>query len=384
MIEALLGIFSVYPLSFSSLMVVNIVFYLGVLFRRGRFIRGLPLFFGLLFAAWVLLGSVISTIGLGLSFGVRELIQLLFSAQYLFLAYHLDLNYVKVFKWMVLTATVFSALIIITFITTGTFLHGIDFMTSLRMWGEGIFPAWPNGFGAMLSFSLWLALSRRYCPASICTITSLLITIAAVLTSSRSTVVGIVVVWTYYFVKIKRIASLPKTVVAGIKILMLALCVAVVVDFFFANADASLVGRVTQINDREEIGDVSLELIMNHPMTGYGGQTLEQLSSNSEYVGGLYGLKAQHTHNVVFEIILRHGIIGFTVFVLFLISLIYNRVKRTDDYAILACLLLLSLTQDYIRNFCFLFCIYLIIHYEMNTNNGYESRECLNERKKAH
>ena len=372
MIEVLLGIFSVYPLSFSSLMLANIVFYFAVLFRKGRFVGGLSLFLGLLFAAWVLLGGIISTVSLGLSFGMRELIQLLFSAQYLFLAYYVELDYVKVFKWMVFAASAFSLLIILGFITTGTYLHGFDFMTSLRMWGEEIFPLWPNGFGAMLSFSLWLALSGRYTSLSICKISALLITIAAILTSSRSTIVGVVIIWTYFLLKTNRIGSLPKMVVTSVKILMFALCLVLVVNFFFANADATLIGRVTQISDREEIGDVSSELILDHPIAGYGGQTLEQLSSNSGFAGGLYGLEAEHTHNMVFEIMLRHGVVGFVLLALFFASLICKRVKRSDDFAMLACLFMLSLTQDYIRNFCFLFCIYLIIHYEMSSDNSDE------------
>lgn len=375
MIEILLGIFSVYPLSFSSLMLVNIVFYFAVLFRKGRFVGGFSFFLGLLFAFWVLLSGIVSTISLGLNFGVRELIQLFFSVQYLFLAYYVELDYAKVFKSMILTGMTFSVCIILGFITTGTYLHGLEFMTNLRMWGEGLFPGWPNGFGAMLSFSLWLALRKRYASAVICNISSLLITVAAVLTSSRSTIVGIVIVWAYYFVKMDWLESLPKIVASSVKVLILAFCLAVVVDLFFANADSSLIGRVTQINDREEIGDVSFELIADHPIAGYGGQTLEQLSLNSGFAGGLYGLRAQHTHNMVFEILIRHGIVGFVLLALFLISLVAKRRKHPDDYAMLACLLILGLTQDYVRNFCYLFCIYLIIHYEMNSYGSYSARE---------
>ena len=375
MIEILLGIFSVYPISISSLMLVNIFFYFAVLFRKGYFVGGCPLLLGLLFAFWVLLGGIVSTINLGLSFGTRELIQLFFSAQYLFLAYYVELDYTKIYKWMIISGSAFSLFIILGFITTGTYLHGIEFMTTMRMWGEGLFPGWPNGFGAMLSFSLWLALRRRYISSTICNISSLLITVAAVLTSSRSTIVGVVIIWTYYFVKTNRLGSLPKMVTSSIKVLSIAFCLIVAVDLFFANADSNLIGRITQINDREEIGDVSLELIADHPIVGYGGQTLEQLSSNSGFAGGLYSLRAQHTHNMVFEIMLRHGIVGFVLLALFLISLINKKVKHPDDYAMLACLLILGLTQDYIRNFCFLFCLYLIIHYEMGLDNSYNARE---------
>lgn len=385
MFEILLGIFTIYPLSIGSLMLSNIVYYLAAIFRRGYFLRSISLLFGLLFAFWVLIGAIFSTLNLGLSFGTREFVQLCFSVQYLFLAYHLELNYKKIYKWMAIAGLVLSLLIVIFFFITGTYAYGVNFMANQRMWGESIFPAWPNGFGAMLSFSLWICLRKHLFNNSFCKFSSALITVAAVLTTSRSAMVGVATVWAYQIVKVKSIGALPKAIAVGIKALVLACCIVVVAEFVFSSASETLSGRLLQISDREEISEVATQLITDRPVFGYGGQTLDQLSSSSNIMKGFNGLRAQHTHNLIFELTLRYGVVGFILFCLFIVSLLTKRVNSPDELVMLTCLLFLSLTQDYARNFCFLLCLYLLIHYEKSNSAPSlmaKSRRSQHERKK--
>ena len=78
-------------------------------------------------------------------------------------------------------------------------------------------------------------------------------------------------------------------------------------------------------------------------------------------------------------------ILSLVLFCLFIVSLLTKRVNSPDELVMLTCLLFLSLTQDYARNFCFLLCLYLLIHYEKSNSAPSlmaKSRRSQHERKK--
>lgn len=83
-------------------------------------------------------------------------------------------------------------------------------------------------------------------------------------------------------------------------------------------------------------------------------------------------LPVAHTHNTIFEMLIRYGLLGTIPFLLLLIS-IYKKIEDPDMKYLFLLLLFLSLFQVFIRDFNFLFFLYVLSigkqHYPMRGNN---------------
>lgn len=362
MVEAALGIFTSFSLTFSGLAVVNIIFLLAILFRGGSFKDKKIILIGSIFAAWVLF-SVLATsfINPQLSLGFRELIQVVFSLQYILLAYKLSVDFERIGIWVARAAVAYSVFILVLLVTSGSF-RGFHWEPYLYYeLGYGILPGWPNGLSAPLGFALWGVLQKRWVKKYIYS-SAFIISAALLITSSRGALLALILIWLYHLWTLKIWLRIPFV----IRVVLLCFFVYLAIILILGNATDIFLQSIFRSHDRVDIFDVSIQLIGHSPVFGYGGRTLDQI----QYVMpiDLTDQTYPQTHNFILEIALRHGAVGLGLFIAFMIILFKGNLDR-DKAFILVVMLILALTQDYIRNFVFLFCLYWLAYSDEKTTN---------------
>lgn len=356
MLEVLLGIFAAIPYSVESLMIVNLLFVVALVVRGAQGGNRTALIIGCLFSCWVCVSCIAARLFvLPFEFGFRELVQIAFSMQYVLLAFRLNVDYAKILVWLVRGALVFSAAIVIAFFSTGTWHNMGGFFPAERLWGLPFFPGWPNGLSVPLGFALWAILLKGVGPKRR-HLAAFLISFAMYVTTSRGAVLACALVWLYYLYSLPFWRRFP----AFTKALFVVFLVAAAVLFAVTYLSDDTLYALTKSYDRESITNTSLQLIELSPVFGYGGQTLEQVQTLMPVSLGAWS--AQQTHNAILEIAIRHGVPGCILLVAFFAAL-FSRMKGRDRWALFAILFILSLTQDFIRNFEFLFCWHLLIHF---------------------
>lgn len=176
--------------------------------------------------------------------------------------------------------------------------HGplLFIIPSLRLWGHGYFPDWPNFFAFMLSFGALLAalVYRKYATFLICIVASLL-------TTSRTTLLAIVLVCVYFIMFRGWRITLLWSIIAGVFL-------ATFLQFVLGTPE--LQARLFVTSDRVQIYSAALNLFKEAPILGQGSVLLEHNMGN---VG------APSYHNTYLDILVRHGALGFILFSLLLL-----------------------------------------------------------------
>lgn len=363
MIEAALGIFTSFRLAFSGLALVNIIFIIALIFRGGKFKSRILTLLGLAFCAWVLISVLVASMtNPQLPFGTREVIQIVFSLQYLLLAFKLAIDYERVGVWAAMSAVVFSAVIIIALFVSGSF-QGLRWEPYLYYeWGFGVVPGWPNDLSAPLGFALWGILQKKWIQKFLYP-SALIVSIALLTTSSRGALLALILIWLYHFWTLRIWSRLPFAMRAA----LICGLVCFVVMLLLNNLTDSFLQSILRSHDRVDIADVSMQLIAMNPIFGYGGRTLDQIQFSMPI--DLTDQTYPQAHNFIFEIALRHGIVGLILFLVFLFVLFKGNLDR-DKTFILFVLIVLALTQDYIRDFVYLFCLYWLANSGETVKHG--------------
>lgn len=345
----LASLFTIFQYSFSGLQIINLLFpILIVVCGRPVSVRRADAIVMLVFSLLVTLSLICFGMTEKWNYDTRSVIQLVFTLQYIFFAFDFSFDYPKLFKCLYVFGVMLGALIIILFFLTGTFRIP-NFYTSARLWASFL-PAWPTSIVAPLAFSLWLALFRERSIKG-----AAIIILGLILTTSRAGLFCAIGLPAYKFVashhaKIRKITSLR---------LIVALAAILLGAFLILRDNQLLLTRLFVSHDRISIFNTVWQLISQKPLLGYGGNTFDQILPIFSVDTGSW--VAQQTHNAPMEIALRYGIPACLLFCAFFAKQ-FLRIKDRDVKVLFLLLILLSLTQDYVRNFSFLFCLYLAAH----------------------
>lgn len=269
------------------------------------------------------------------------------------LAFKFELDFLKFASWFSRVTVLFAIGIILAFFLTGTYSGWTLF--SDRLWGADLFPGWPNGLSVPLGFALWGVLQKDWIKKKKY-LASTIISIALFLTTSRGSMLIAIALWLWHFYTFGLLKQIP----AILRVVFIVLVIGLSISLLSGYMDDNFMLSLTRTHDRESITNDSLSLIELSPIFGYGGRTLEQIDPIVSIPLGIYS--DTHTHNMVLEIAIRHGVVGLILFVALLVSLL-SKVKGSDQWVILICFLLLGLTQDFVRNFDYLFCLYMLAYY---------------------
>jgi len=252
-----------------------------------------------------------------------------------------------------------AMLVILAFFATGVYQDSwrVFVVPELRLWGEGLFPDWPNflAFGLALSGLISLYVLRNHVVAHICLL-------AAVLTTSRMALLGVAIALVYYAVTAVRrhglqvVLFLVLLVAFGVFFLLADRPAHTVAAFFDLWLNPAYLDRLTKIGDRQEIWEVSADLFADAPLLGIGSVPLDQ---------GI-GITSSSIHNSYLDVLLRFGLLGFVfwlllvlpsprllssapflipLFVFFLVSALFNNVLRHPHYLFLYGVLLAGIVR---------------------------------------
>jgi len=125
--------------------------------------------------------------------------------------------------------------------------------------------------------------------------------------------------------------------------------------------------RMSVSYDRIDIFDVTMQYFKLRPVTGFGGNSLDQVVNMYGNVS-IYGINWLHTHNSALDTLLRYGAIGLILFSGFVLSVLFN-IKDRDKQFMFFLLLIFSLFQTYMRNFTILF---LMVYLTIDTKDDIE------------
>jgi hypothetical protein len=197
--------------------------------------------------------------------------------------------------------------IVAMFFVRGIYQQGsaLFVVPELRLWGDEIFPDWPNfiGFGlgaAALMAVLWL--DRVWLGALLAT--------AAVLTTSRTPLIAVALI----------LASLPLIYARDWRPAsrMLAFCAVIGAAIVFAawvwiagwpgselSIDEQLAARLVKFGDRDGVWSRAIELLGNNYL-GLGAVALDDS----------IGIPSSSIHNSYFDVLLRAGVLGLLAWLL--------------------------------------------------------------------
>lgn len=207
-------------------------------------------------------------------------------------------------------------------------------LPELRLWGQPWFPDWPNFYAILLStgFLAFLLHYRRPLPAAICFL-------AAVLTTSRSVLVALAIglAWLAFFGPSRQ---------RYLRLAMIALGVAAAgatLAMVLAGSDrlTDFLERMSLLSDREEIWRSSVELFVENPWFGIGGVMLDESVGHAGHAS---------FHNSYAEVLVRHGAIGFILYLGLLLAHVRRARPGHAGTAILLFLLVSAVFQNTLRH----------------------------------
>lgn len=304
-----------------------------------------------LFILWSVLDTVFGSKYLGYSFTSRNVIQALYNFTYLFLIFNYK-KYVKKFNdYMVIIGLIYSMVIIFLFFVSGTFLHLEELYGSYRLWIDKYLSVSVTAGPVPLIYTLFVMFlnkDRLY--------KRMIISMATVLFPSRVSLLGVIIVWIYFYWVNKS---------KNLRWVFLVIGIIALVNFDniieWVNIVAPTLGyRLTVIWDREQISDVVFGLFKIHPLIGYGGNSIDQIYFLGDYVS-FTDTNWFQTHNFVYEFLIRYGLIGLALFLIFLIRYIVMIKNRHCRFMILL-FTGMGLFQIYFRGFYFILLMSMIFN----------------------
>lgn len=343
--------FLVFVYSLNFVQFANAIFYLVLLKQlikdKGKITFGgnsASKVFLLLFITWTTLTTLFYSRFSG-HIDSRTITQYLFNFQYFVLIVLIKFK-VKSFENWIYYFSILLSIIIIGIIVT----QGISF-NSLRdneVLNSNI-PGYPNSTPIPLLVALWLTFKREKIIWS-----KLLFIVALVFTGSRGALLGIILIIFYFgYKKIKT----TKYYLIIFPFVIFLLFSAIV---YLNSVNPLLISQMTRSYDREDIFKTTMAYVELNPITGYGGNTIDQLQdvkiNYSPYNN--WG----HTHNWILEILLRYGIVGLLLFLGFIISILKS-IKDVDRKYIFIVFLFLAFFQTFMRDFVFIFFLAYFTNY---------------------
>lgn len=365
--EYLLAFTLVFSYSIGGIMISNIVYYFilidsvirqkGVVFVKQQRISTIIWFF--LMILFTLLSVLIYYSTTTSVFTTRSLVQLLFTLQYFVFLINLNLDTKKIGKYILKFSLILSILIIIFYLITGEFRNISNLFGTGRMWGSEFFPGWPNTTHIPMLIGLFLNIKKGNK-----TINNMIYVTAIFLTTSRGGILGAVLIIIYFNIKKILKIRLKHLLIAILVMTGLAFSSGYLIENLL-EIIPSLNIRLFVIHDRESILRVTVELLKNRPLLGYGGNTVDQI------VNSINPYLSSHTHNWVLETLLRYGSLGLVFFTGFILS-IGSNIREKDHRYMFFLILFLGLFQTYMRNFTILLLMYYIV---VDSDRNYLNKE---------
>ncbi|MES2480847.1 MAG: O-antigen ligase family protein [Pseudomonadota bacterium] len=204
----------------------------------------------------------------------------------------------------------------------------------LRLWGSPWFPDWPNFYAILLStgFLLFLLHYRRWLPASVCMA-------AGILTTSRSVYLALAIGLAWLALSGRGRSGVLRAV--GVAALTVLVATGLVRVLAGSSGLDEFVLRMGLLSDRQEIWASSLALFTHNPWLGVGGVMLDESVGHAGYAS---------FHNSFAEVLVRHGVIGFGLY----LALLFIHAARVRPghagCAILLFYLLTALFQNTLRH----------------------------------
>ena len=195
---------------------------------------------------------------------------------------------------------------------------------------------WPNVFATM---QIMAAFFFRECKFKYF---SLFIAMSSLLTTSRSSILGIILFLLPEFDSGRRFLSARSVICLSI----LAMATFALLHYF---PDDFIANRLAKVDDRSTIYSFLIEKFAGNPF-GFGSVDIESLGANFSYVS---------YHNSFLKISIRYGVFGLVFFVLLLLPVKFKRLL-SRRYVPAFYLLLVSFFQDFILQ-ANLFVIYFVL-----------------------
>jgi hypothetical protein len=304
-----------------------------------------------LFAIWVGI-STIAYLPEMEHFDFRFIGKYFFTLQYAVLIMPLKLDEkrfeVLIYRFSIILSVMIIALFIYYYVFQREFLL-IGMQT--RLWAVDYIPGWPNSTSIPLLFGLWISFRNKFSLFG-----KLLTYIALYLTLSRGAFLGafmITALYIYIFpYKLRYIKIFKYTVICSI-----IFCF----TFVFIYYESEL-AETFYFSDRTDVLNYTISFIKQRPFLGFGGNTLDQLYNiNTGYDPVL---DWQHAHNWLFEMCLRYGVIGVSIYFLYITSVLIN-INNLEKKAMFVILVFLALFQTFMQEFIYLF----LLSYLANDSN---------------
>ncbi len=203
-----------------------------------------------------------------------------------------------------------ALLVIIAAIYLGLWQHGLLLFSvpEYRLWGADLFPDWPNflaffiGLGMLLNYLLY----RQPLWTGICFV-------AGVLTTSRTPFIAAGLIGIHAFLQLKDRRVQVRLAIAGFGSMAAV----------FILLKDLLRERLLVVSDREEIYQFALNMFLQNPISGHGSILLD--SSVGHYGHASF-------HNSYLDIMVRHGIIGLSTFLVLIYPIGIFKNKDTKKY----------------------------------------------------
>jgi len=299
----------------------------------------MSLFLFCLFAIWVTISTFIFALEAGY-FDFRCFYKYLFVYFFLILILPIKLNETKFELLIYRFSVLLSAMIVILFIYF--YLFQREFLLNgilTKLWAAGYIPGWPNSVPVPLLFGLWISFRNKFSLVG-----KFLIYVAIFMTFSRAGLVGAFMITSFYIYayKLKHIKSLKYPVIC----LVMFCFVFVLINFESELADKFY------YTDRADVFNFTISYIKNRPFLGYGGNTLDQL--NHIDTGYTPLLPWSHAHNWILEMSLRYGVVGGSLFFMYMMS-VFIKIQSVEKKVMFAILLFLAIFQTFMQEFVYLF-----------------------------
>lgn len=360
--EFLLAFFTILIFSCKNVYILNIVF-MAILFmqivkrKRIEIMSEESNKYLLAYIIWTIVDSGIVLVVEEYDFCGRNIIQILFDVQYLFLLIYADFDLRRYLKWVIIISSIYSCIVIYEFFSTGTYMHLRElFVVPYRIWGDEFFPGNVITTPVPLLFALFIAF---YVKSPV--IIKILISLGALAFPARVSLFGVLGLWIYF---------LGKRIKPPCNVILILISIGMIFNLAWIgdqinSTSPALFKRLMAGGDRASIAEDVIHFFRARPILGYGGRTLGQLyiydpsyvSDAQKHVPDLQ--EWPQPHNVIWESLLRYGIVGTVFFLLFLYKYFLS-VRDKDLKFMYYVMFMMGFFQTYFRNFVFLFIIYII------------------------
>lgn len=242
-------------------------------------------------------------------------------------------NKTKLLLGYVFSLNIVSIAVILAAMIFWPFKSGLLFFSlpELRLWGDPWFPDWPNFLAFMLSLTfIFNILVYKN------NIMGLLNISAALLTTSRTPLIAIaIVIFIYVVVKNKSIASF------ALKFVVLTVAAALI-SYVTGFVSEEFINRLFIFSDRGTIYGFALSMIVESPIIGHGAVLMDNSVGLEKFAS---------FHNSYLDILVRHGLLGFLVFLL----LIWPKktikgANKNAYWALIAFFIIGALFQNFIKH----------------------------------